>query len=72
MKATNRAHNNGSLRDDVTGEAMVDSKKSVRGVTPPANEAQVDHIQSVKNGGTRVNTNLQLITRKNNRDKWHH
>ncbi len=72
MKAANRAHNDGVLRDDVTGEIMVDSKKSTSGTTPPTNEAQVDHIKSVKNNGTRTNSNLQLRTRQNNREKWHH
>ena len=70
MKEANRKHNDGVLRDDVTGEVMVDSAKSKRGVSPPQNEAQVDHIKPQSKGGTRSNTNLQLRTRKNNRDKW--
>ena len=71
MLKANREHNGGTLRDDVTGEKMVPSQKSVKGVTPPPNEAQIDHKKSVKNGGTRTNSNLHLRTRKNNRDKWH-
>ena len=70
MKKANRAHNGGELRDDVTGELMVESQKSRRGVKPPSNEAQIDHIKPVAKGGTRTNDNLQMRTRKNNRDKW--
>jgi hypothetical protein len=70
MKAANKAHNEGVLRDDVTGEVMVDSGKSRSGVKPPTNEAQVDHKQPASRGGTRELTNLELRTRKNNRDKW--
>ncbi len=69
MKAANRANNNGLLRDDVTGEPMVDSKKSTKGVTPPGNEAQVDHKTPVSAGGTRTQSNLELRTRDNNRAK---
>ena len=69
MKDANRKHNNGLLRDDKTGEIMIDSKKSKKGVTPPQNEAQVDHMKSVNKGGTRDQSNLELRTRKNNRDK---
>lgn len=69
MKQANRAQNDGELRDDVTGERMVDSKKSESGVTPPSNEAQVDHKNPVDNGGTRHMSNLELRTRKNNRKK---
>jgi hypothetical protein len=69
MKAANRKHNNGVLRDDVTGEVAIDSKKPTRGITPPRNEAQVDHINPVSNGGTREMKNLQIRTRQNNRKK---
>ena len=48
---------------------MVDSAKSQKGVTPPANEAQVDHIIPVNAGGTRDQGNLELRTRANNRAK---
>jgi filamentous hemagglutinin len=69
MKEANRLQNDGILRDDATGEPMADSAKSQKGVTPPPNEVQVDHVKPVSKGGTRSNTNLQLRTRKNNRSK---
>jgi len=70
MKRLNMEANGGVLRDDVTGEVMVPSVKSQRGVAPPSNEVQVDHIIAVDNGGTRTITNLELRTRANNRVKW--
>ena len=70
MKRLNRVHNDGALRSDMDGGILVDSKKSTRGVTPPSNEAQIDHIISVDKGGTRISTNLQILSRKQNRDKW--
>jgi filamentous hemagglutinin len=70
MKAANRAQNGGVLRSDLSGDVMVDSVKSQRGVTPPANEAQIDHKVSVDKGGTRTQSNLQIITRQENRAKW--
>jgi hypothetical protein len=69
MKAANRAQNQGLLRDDQTGELMVDSAKSKKGVKPPPNEAQVDHKKAVSRGGTRAQENLELRTRKANREK---
>jgi filamentous hemagglutinin len=69
MKELNRAQNGGVLRDDVTGDVMVDSAKSTSGVTPPLNEAQVDHIIPIDKGGTRASSNLQLLTRRHNRWK---
>ncbi len=58
------------MRSDLDGTLMVDSKKSTRSVTPPTHEVQVDHKIPVAKGGTRTNVNLQLLTRKQNRDKW--
>ena len=70
MKEANRKHNDGQLRDDVTGETGVDSMQSKKGVTPPPNEIQVDHIYpQSKPGSTRAFENLQLRTRHNNRLK---
>ena len=69
MKELNKSVNNGVLRDDVTGEKMVASFQSQKGVKPPPNEVQVDHIQAVDNGGTRTMSNLELRTRENNREK---
>lgn len=70
MKRLNREHNGGALRSDMDGTVLVDSKKSIKGVTPPSNEAQIDHIIPVDKGGTRTSSNLQILSRQQNRDKW--
>jgi hypothetical protein len=69
MHRINREANGGLLRDDVTGEIGIPSSKSQRGVTPPPNEIQVDHIIPVDKGGTRTPENLNLRLRTNNRKK---
>jgi filamentous hemagglutinin len=73
---SNIQRNSGTLRDDITGEKLVKSKKSKKGVKPPENEAQVDHIVAKKPpketssaAGTNSNTNAQVLSRKNNREK---
>jgi RHS repeat-associated protein len=70
MKRLNREHNDGELRSDLDGAVLVDSQKSMKGVTPPSTEAQIDHILSVDKGGTRASTNLQILSRQQNRAKW--
>ena len=72
MKAANRAHNDGVLRSDLDGEVLVDSGKSKSGVTPPPNSAEIDHIKPVDKGGTRDFENLQILGKKQNREKWNH
>jgi hypothetical protein len=67
--ARNRQQNAGLLRDDVTGEVLVEPQKSVSGVTPPQNEAQIDHIQPRSKGGSNEYDNLQVASRKANRAK---
>ncbi len=80
MKEANRKKNGGVLRDDVTGEILQDSKKSVKrsdkdptsptfDPPPPTNEAQIDHIKPESKGGTRDPKNLQIRSRKGNREK---
>jgi hypothetical protein len=64
--AENRAKNNGELRSDQSGELLVPSKQSQKGVTPPHNEAQVDHIIPVSHGGGRSPENRQVLGRREN------
>ena len=66
MKRLKLESNGGILLDDVTGEVMVPSVKSRKGITPPSNEVQVDHKIPVDRGGTRTINNLELRTRANN------
>ncbi|MDG4769665.1 polymorphic toxin-type HINT domain-containing protein [Solwaraspora sp. WMMD792] len=45
-------------------------RKSERGVTPPTNEGQVDHIVPKSRGGSGDRSNGQLLCRLCNREKW--
>jgi RHS repeat-associated protein len=71
----NRKRNGGILRDDDTGEPLEKPQKSRRGVTPPPNEAQIDHINPRKPAdpnvppGTNSYKNAKVISRKRNRAK---
>lgn len=75
----NMSRNGGVLRDDVTGEVLVWPTKSRSGVTPPTNEAQVDHIfprsplDPQAEPGSNSFSNAQVRSRANNRtdtNKW--
>jgi len=65
----NRRRNGGKLKCDECGVEMVPAKKSQKGVKPPRNEASVDHINPVSNGGTSEPSNLRGVCRGCNRDK---
>jgi len=62
----NRNRNNGVLRRDKTGKVLETPSKSVKGVKPPVNEAQVDHILARAHGGTNSFSNAQVIERSVN------
>jgi len=66
IRAENQARNGGVLRDDSTGEALVQPQKSQRGVTPPTNEAQVDHVYPRSEGGPNSYSNAEVRSRTNN------
>ena len=40
----NKLNNNGVVKSDLSGQTLVPPQKSMKGVTPPANEWQIDHI----------------------------
>lgn len=58
--------NNGQLRSDKTGKLLEQPQKSMKGVTPPKNEAQIDHIVAKANGGANSFSNAQVIERSAN------
>jgi 5-methylcytosine-specific restriction endonuclease McrA len=62
----------GKLRGGEEGErdeVLVQPAKSQKGVTPPANEWQIDHVTAKDNGGTNSFGNAQVLSRAENRAK---
>lgn len=62
----NSTRNNGQLRSDKTGKILEQPQKSMKGVMPSKNEAQVDHIFARANGGANSFSNAQVIERAAN------
>ena len=69
MRAANMKANDGKLIDDYTGSELVPASKSKKGVTPPPNEAQVDHRIPASLGGDNSYENLRITSRQHNRNK---
>ena len=65
----NRARNEGVLRSDQTGTVLAPSEKSRKGVSTPANAAQVDHRKARSKGGSNSYGNAQVLSAKENREK---
>ena len=67
--------NGGTLKSDLDGTELVTPHKSLSGVTPSQNEAQIDHITSRNpsdpNATSRTNSysNAQVLSRAQNRAK---
>lgn len=65
----NKAANNGQTVCANCGTQTVPGKKSQRGVSPPRNETQIDHIILKSKGGDGSPSNGQLLCRTCNRSK---
>jgi hypothetical protein len=62
----NRTRNQGALVDDVDGTVLQPPTQSRKGITPPGNEAQVDHGTPVSVGGSSSYKNARVRSRANN------
>jgi hypothetical protein len=66
IREENRKRNGGILLDDETGEELVEPQQSVKGVTPPDNEAQIDHNWPKSKDGSNSYNNARVRSRANN------
>ncbi|WP_161788602.1 RHS repeat-associated core domain-containing protein [Burkholderia paludis] len=57
----------GTEKCECCGTDVIPGQKSQRGVTPPANERQFDHVEPDSLGGANNEKNTQLLCRKCNR-----
>lgn len=62
--------NGGVVKSDKSGKILSKPQKSQRGVKPNPNECQTDHVTSKKKGGSNSYSNAQVLSQKENRDKW--
>jgi hypothetical protein len=65
----NRSRNGGQLKSDVSGILLYAPKQHVKGVTPPWNEAHVDHVKPRAKGGANSFRNAQILSRQENLSK---
>jgi RHS repeat-associated protein len=72
VKDVNSEKNGGQKKCEGCGQPVQDAKKHVKGVTPPPNEAHVDHIDAKSNGGSGTPDNGQVLCRDCNIKKRDH
>lgn len=62
----NMKRNGGELRSDLSGKPLVKAQQHKKGVTPPQNEAHIDHICERCTGGTNSFGNARVLSREEN------
>jgi hypothetical protein len=61
--------NGGVVRSDKSGTILTQPQKSRRGVTSDPDEWQFDHVDPKSCGGTNCSSNIQILSRRENREK---
>jgi hypothetical protein len=69
VKQDNASRNDGTNRCESCGVETVPAQQHKKGVTPPANETQVDHVVPKSKGGKGVPENGQVLCRECNLKK---
>ncbi len=69
VRNDNASKNDGQMKCENCGQDVVPPKQHQKGVTPPSNEAHVDHIDPKSKGGAGSPENGQVLCRTCNLDK---
>lgn len=65
----NKLKNDGVICSDKSGAQAIQPEQHTKGVSPPSNEAHIDHIEPRSAGGTNSYSNAQVLTREENLSK---
>ena len=69
VKEANAAENDGEMKCEGCGKTVIDPKQHQKGVSPPDNEAHIDHIDPRSKGGAGSPSNGQVLCRTCNLGK---
>ena len=62
----NMQRNGGEIRSDLSGQPLVRAEQHKKDVTPPQNEAHIDHIDERSTGATNSYGNARVLSREEN------